>query len=718
MRTVGALMAVAALAVAQSATETPPDVRLEVSTRGGQTTFCVGEVIPLELSFTSSTPKKYELDMASYDRSGRLNAEKFTVVPADGWVDPLDLYFRAWGGFIGGGIRGIGILSEQPSMIHEALNEWIRFDKPGVYGVTVRSTRVRPAERSLTRNEVPVVSNELRLTITNATPEWQADTLAEAQAVLKSSTPNRPGSAGTAEHRQEAVNTIRYLGTPEAARVMARLQEPAYRFGLAASPSRASGLEEMKRLLKDPDTAIDTDFLQVMSMLALPDGPGQRWAERVQLEKAFRRDLMAALPAKKGAALATSAKALLTVGDTLTANEQKELVGILAANFDSLSATDQANLIQYQMKGWEPQTALPLLKKVALRYQYFSQLRNMDAVEFNRASAAALEQWYAAAPDEARAAVLAEIARPEPRFGVNVLGILPERELAREAALLVAHLKATGNLDAQVNIASLIRRYGDASAKSEVLSFLDAGRARYACNLQTPLLAWVLQIDPESAQPRLELALAARANTGCYQRLLVEVGDLQESPVLERMSLKALNDAEPNVVASAAQYLEKHGTAPSEAALWERLTAWHEQFAGHPEDLRQLPLQDSPAARWSNAGGRLRQALSNGQGWLLNEAELRRLVDLMVDPVERQLAEKALKAWQTPPLRIQVYLGGQIGIANYQPTTVEHAKEKLRQFPKGTEFEVIHGGPKDESLLSELTAVAKEQGLVIRPPVK
>src|SRR5436190_1491768 len=53
-------------------------LHFSVRTRGGQVSFRVGEVIPLELSFSSAAPKTYQLDMAGYDRSGRLNAERFT----------------------------------------------------------------------------------------------------------------------------------------------------------------------------------------------------------------------------------------------------------------------------------------------------------------------------------------------------------------------------------------------------------------------------------------------------------------------------------------------------------------------------------------------------------------------------------------------------------------------------------------------------------------
>jgi len=115
----------------QSPESTPSDIHFSVRTRGGQLVFRVGEVIPLELSFSSAAPKIYQLDMATYDRSGRLNAERFTVQPSSGWKDPLSLYFHSLGAIIGGGLRGSRVLSAEPIVIPLELNEWVQFNAPG-----------------------------------------------------------------------------------------------------------------------------------------------------------------------------------------------------------------------------------------------------------------------------------------------------------------------------------------------------------------------------------------------------------------------------------------------------------------------------------------------------------------------------------------------------------------------------------------------------------
>src|SRR5208283_1982961 len=105
----------------------PSNPQLTISTRDNQLSFRMGVIIPLDLAFTSSSPNKYQMDMASYDRSGRLNEDRFVVDPSTGWDDPLQLYFRSYKGFMAGGLRGFKALSPVPTSIHVELNEWIRF---------------------------------------------------------------------------------------------------------------------------------------------------------------------------------------------------------------------------------------------------------------------------------------------------------------------------------------------------------------------------------------------------------------------------------------------------------------------------------------------------------------------------------------------------------------------------------------------------------------
>src|SRR5579862_5752227 len=283
------------------------DLQFTLRVDGDRSTFRIGEVIPVSLSFTSSSPQKYRVDMATYDRSGRLGAEIWAVEPQPGWDDPLFRYFHSFMGFIGGGLRGIEVLSAKPSVIRLELNEWVRFRQAGEYRVAATSSRVSKMNGQMMGTGVEVASNELVLNIVPATAEWQQQTLAAALAGMAQS---------DQEAHRKAVKTLRYLGTEAAARAMARrLAQPDdawdFGFGLIGSPAGEAALEEMKTLLAAPDFPVTDHFLRTMSVVALPADSTVLPGERDKLETRFREELIAALETKQGAALAISADTIV-----------------------------------------------------------------------------------------------------------------------------------------------------------------------------------------------------------------------------------------------------------------------------------------------------------------------------------------------------------------------------------------------------------------------
>jgi len=116
------------------------DVQLLVSTKSAK--FYSGEVIPLDLAFSSTIAKRYQINLAHYDRSGRMGYEQFLVEPKETTRDPLYLYFNSIAGFMGGGLTNFEFLSSSPTIFRLNLNEWVSFDRPGTYRLQVVSRRV------------------------------------------------------------------------------------------------------------------------------------------------------------------------------------------------------------------------------------------------------------------------------------------------------------------------------------------------------------------------------------------------------------------------------------------------------------------------------------------------------------------------------------------------------------------------------------------------
>ena len=177
------------------------------------------------------------------------------------------------GDISGSDLGSILWLSTEPVLITADLNEWVRFDQPGEYRLTVKSKRVDVGRGS---DHLAVASNEVLLNIVAATPEWQEETLRQALAVLAKSAPDRwPHQPSAVDPAWDAIRTIRFLGTPAAAREMAhRVSDRDCLLGLAGSPAREAALDEMNKLLRDTVIAVDGRIKLLMSVLATPNGPG------------------------------------------------------------------------------------------------------------------------------------------------------------------------------------------------------------------------------------------------------------------------------------------------------------------------------------------------------------------------------------------------------------------------------------------------------------
>jgi hypothetical protein len=542
-----------------------------------------------------------------------------------------------------------------------------------------------------------LVSNELRLTIVAATPEWQQETLQKALAAING--PLAPGVRSPAK-------TLRYLGTEAAARAMAhRTQDPDCWLGLMGSPFRAAGLNEMEKLLRDPGFAVDRQFLDTLAFLAVPDSPGLHSQEKNALFDRFQQELIAALPLKHGAALAASVRTVVDNPRGADPAVRQSLLDVLAANFDDLPIGMQSDLVNSRYGTLDRVLLVPLLRKMAERYLNSPTPPPAEAAEFNRLGGDALMRWYALAPADARPAIVREILRPQPRVPIDVLGVLAEPELPEADQALVSHLESAESANdraAARNLALLIGRYATAAAGTELVPRLDRDIAAGFCDTQPPLLAWLLRVDPERARPRLENA--GKAGNRC-RLSLAEIGKLRQDPILQSMAAKALDDPDAAVEIDAATYLADYGSADAEETLWTHFADWSKRWRDREAAL-------SPFGPDAQVGQRLMQALVAGHSWLMSEAKLRRLADLSVGAPMRQQAEQYLRMWQQKPWVVSCAGYGQFQIGWYHALSMKAAKEKLLQFPKGTELRwIVQGLPDEPAELHELAEFALAHGI-------
>jgi hypothetical protein len=122
---------------------------------------------------------KYELDLGSYDRSGRLWSESFQFEPADAVVDPLADYFGEMRGGMGG-IRPMPAkLAQQPTRV-----EVVSMNGPlhGARKPGSSPTRVSPAPG---RASCPTSDLEIAADGPGPTRSWRASSACSSRAATR-----------------------------------------------------------------------------------------------------------------------------------------------------------------------------------------------------------------------------------------------------------------------------------------------------------------------------------------------------------------------------------------------------------------------------------------------------------------------------------------------------------------------------------------------------
>jgi hypothetical protein len=637
--------------------------------------------------------------MAQFDRSGRMECEHFTISPAEGAVDPL-----AGPKLVGGGITSFQYLSSVPWTIKLNLNEWIRFTQPGEYRLIISSHRVGVRDRSKPTGTSAVTahSNEITLKIVAADPAWQKRVFNDAVRTLDTPAPLKQKEQYAISRRQ-AIETLRFLGTADAAREMAKRMrgedssglDHICMLGLISSPERSVVRTALEVALGDPDHPINGTFLYTLRRVNSDTNdrePNWREAQQRVVE-----ELLAALPGKRGKALSISLSTAVNQAWDINALPQEttdKLIGQLVSMFDQLSVNEQNTLLSFRWDKFRSPAMLPILKRYAQSYVDFPQMRAEPAYNSLELSGNALRRWYELDPAAARQAIITEISRPRPRFGVRVLGLLPDKTLPEVDFVLAENFLSSDDLDGGSNLASLIARYATDAILPQISEKLDSRIGTCACAIQDPILAYILRVSPESARPRIEKAIAARGEgfSACNHELFQIVSEIQYDPILEDIGEKSLNDPDPQVAATAATMLGKYGSAAAEAALWQRYASWNEQWTGRESQLdRMLADGIEENVYQLGLGQNLMQALAMGKGWLSDNLRLQRLSQVTKSPPIYQQLEGYLKIWEDQPLTISVDPGSsQSGfrarVAQYEFQSMEALKEKLTQFPSGTKF--------------------------------
>ena len=490
---------------------------LTIRFAGGMNTFHVGEMIPIELSFTASVPDAYDMSNRNYDRSGRLDMEQFHVTPPG--RDPLANYY-ANGAFMGGGLGSSRVLIEEPQVTQEDLNEWVALDEPGHYTLYVTTHRV--SRRGPTKDEpLELRSNSLEFDVIAADSKWQDQRLAAATSVFDS-------TVSTEEERREAIRTLRFLDSPrsiqELARQMGNFPE-GRRFdciaGLAGSRHQAQVVQELERQMKAPDTAITGDYLYTLAKLKLqlehqplppyPEHDAQQqkiWQEHMQaqekelteLQDALFEETAALASTKQGRARAETVEALL-LRPARGSQDVKPLTALpgteIASALLALPPDQQWTLLS---TFWER------LRVLAMATALETILGEAD-IKHQMLRDIAMERLYELDPDAAKPYILDEISHPhvdnsKGMVKAKTLGVLPQETLPEFDEILVARLERKDShtlpLDAQ-----LIARYSTKKILPRVKPLYETAPGRWDCATEDGFVLYFLRTEPDYGVQRL-----------------------------------------------------------------------------------------------------------------------------------------------------------------------------------------------------------------------
>lgn len=575
----------------------------------------MGEAIRLTLSFTNTGSEVRGLDLANYDRAGRLHIDRYALDPEG--VDPLRDYFDR--GLVGlGGLRRTETLSERPTEVQRTLNEYIQIRQPGRYQLRVESARVEG---------VLCASGPIELVIRPADAQADAMALERARTLMR----------GREESQREGLRQLRFLQTEEAAQTMVRLMartpgpEDAginvlegflldLAFGLYGSPHREAILDAMDAALAVPDAQISPLFVDTLVRLrAQQERPGylpqyptepesqRRWRRLETTYQEHRREirervcgrLLDGLGDKEARASDVAVATLLELNlraSSAVTNRLQQEIGTRLPNF---APTSQTRFLRDRWRQVVDPALVPALQAIA----------DADGSDPN-VRTLALRRLMELAPEEGRRRIVAELGRHPLRLGYAVreqpllpLGPVP----ALDEVLATGVERHDHEFDLR---ARLLAQYGSPAILERVRA-VQARHPRGSDTAEGALLAYLARVDARAGQDLIARVRAADTvlKQGVLANELAAAMEYDRAPSIELALIAMLRTEAPHAITTAARALQKHGSARGKEALFAAL-------ARSPSDPQ---VEDA-----------LTSALLRGRGWVLTEAERTRLDELRI----------------------------------------------------------------------------------------
>jgi hypothetical protein len=357
-------------------------LKMDFRTTTGSTVFHIGEVIPIQVSFSSTRLHRYLAPCKLFWHAGFgfpqcyfATPWHFTITPGEGWQDrSSDL-----GPFTEGGpVFDVPTrnLTREPVTERETLSDLFHFSQPGEYKVRLmveialddHKSPHKPGDGP--KPKTVTVSRELVIHIVPVEMLWEQEVIRKGvEAFLARRQPEVESGY------REAAKALCYLGTPNAALAQARLavQDRGGYGCMARSPNVQTGVKEMQRLLVDPETPVSPRFFELLVGL-LNRAKSPRYEMMMVSQKIVdeqREVLFQALPRKQGGArivclmtvLANPPRVLPVPAGIM--HFQEPVIFTLVENWNDLPEDFKARLLNELWLAVQSPRLLPMLRSRA-----------------------------------------------------------------------------------------------------------------------------------------------------------------------------------------------------------------------------------------------------------------------------------------------------------------------------------------------------------------
>ncbi len=628
----------------------PADLKVELLSATGSNRFQLGEVIPLEVLISSSTHKRYIEPCQMFWESCfgfpqcRFGTQwSFEIIPDTGWTD------IGWHGCMtmSGPTYDVqsSDLTAEPKKYLYTLTNRFRFDTPGKYTVRLSLTVGLDDETNKTRNSPNSIAKphsmsktaEVVLEIAPAEGEWKKSIVEQGVAAWTSPPPayTTPPSAAYLKYQQEK-DALCNLGTPEAAVALAGLLGRGIDVThcLKINSHKDVAEAEMRRLLVDPNVGVRPVFFAAYAKLLNrgPVKPGEFSAVPPNDVNHVQETLFASLPKKTPEAMIQSLETVLrnpmsgywvVQGSVYDLHDHfsPEVIAMAAANFDRLSEEARAALLDTDWDHLRSPLMLPVVRRKA-----------------EAGDGHALLRWLELDPVPATNFIRQELVRPVPRFSSLYLR-LPDESLPAQEQQIAANFVMLSAPEELVRAATLLHRYTTRATLPAVLPFIDQHLAEWPCQVQIPVLAYLLKVSPDEARPWVEQVLQKVRPPYCPQgEFFPSLGFMEATPVLDTLAARQVKDGTA-LAADAAEYLGRFGSPAMKPVVWKQFSRWHKKYVQSGAELR-MGKQKNRQDDWQlyNLDSRLLQAYVYAHGWTLSPGDVDRLSKLIGDKNREGLA--------------------------------------------------------------------------------